>query len=278
MPKPVAVDRTPDLPKSGERIPIEHFHVSKMNIRFSEPFGETEADKTLIANVRIYGIVEPLLARPEGKGFGIYAGRRKYYASLTVGTKTFVVGQDCLIRNVSDEQAREQSLIDDLDVLREEMNPMVRARAVQDIIDSSMTGVRGVAKKLGVAIGTVSQWTAPLQLHRAMQDAVADGKIFFYDALQLVRMKPSESQEDRLVEVLEKGGRDAYLGEVQKLSTGVARRGIPKGKFAVVRYVYELAHEEVKYRQLEQLAKARNMQLDELTKWIVDEYLKSHFG
>lgn len=109
MPGPVKVDKTRQLPKFGDWIPAEQFHVSKCNVRIDEPFGESEKDKLLIEALRRGNIVEPMLARPEDKGWGIYAGRRRLLAENIIGTKRYFVGKDVLIDYVSDEQARKAS-------------------------------------------------------------------------------------------------------------------------------------------------------------------------
>lgn len=275
MPKPVKVDRTPDLPKFGERIPAERFHISKLNVRASEPFGESENDKNLIENLRRGNIVEPFLARPEEKGYGVYVGRRRFLAKCAVGTKAFVVGKDVLIENTDGEQAREESLVDNLDVLREEMNPLVRARAVQDLIDHNMIGLRAVARKLGLAPTNLSEWTKILELTPPMQEAVGKGQIYYKDALTLTKMKVGELQEKKLAEAAETGGRDAYIAALDTLQTGHEKRGIPKDKYMVVRAMFEKAHEEKIYSKLEQLAKAKNMEIGEYSKQVLTEHVKS---
>ena len=36
------------LPSAGEEIPVERFHVSRLNVRAGEPFGQSEEDQLLI--------------------------------------------------------------------------------------------------------------------------------------------------------------------------------------------------------------------------------------
>jgi len=187
------------LPRNGDRISIDRFHVSKLNVRVDEPFGECEEDKLLIENLRRGRTVQPFKARPEASGFGIYVGRRRFLAKKAVDAKAFVVGQDVLIDNVGDEQAREDSLVENLGVLRQEMNPLLRARKMQDLIDSNMIGLNAVARKLGIAKSTLSEWTKILQLTPPMQEAVAKGQIFYKDALSLAKMRVGMVQEERLL-------------------------------------------------------------------------------
>src|SRR5271157_794102 len=213
MPKPVTIDKTPELPQYGARVPSERFHVSKLNVRYGEPFGETETDKSLIENLRRGNIVEPFLARPEGNGFGVYVGRRRFLSKQAIGTKAYVVGQDWLVRNITDEEAREESLIDNLDALREEMNPLLRAKSVNALIRHNMIGERAVARRLGVSPSSISEWLKVLELHKPLQDALGKGQMYYNDALTVAKMKIGEVKEEELAEVLKKQGRDAFMNE-----------------------------------------------------------------
>jgi len=275
MPKPAEPPKPVELPSFGARIPAERFHVSKLNVRVDEPFGESEEDKLLIENLRRGKTVQPFKARPEGKDFGVYVGRRRFLAKTAVDTKAFVVGQDVLIDNQTDEQAREDSLIENLTILRQEMNPLLRARKMQDLIDSNMAGLRAVARKLGIGASTLSEWTKILELTSPMQKAVEKGQIFYKDALTLAKLKPGEVQEERLAKVLDEAGRDAYMAEVQKLETGLGKRGAPIGKYLVLRVTFERAHDMEVYDKLSRLASAKNMEPIDYVKWVLTEHIKS---
>lgn len=54
----------------GEHISVDKFHVSKMNVRAEEPFGESEEDKQLISNLTRGKIIGPFKARLEAKVMG----------------------------------------------------------------------------------------------------------------------------------------------------------------------------------------------------------------
>ena len=54
-----------ELVEVGCRIPVEKFHVSRLNVRAGEAFGEVEEDQRLIAQLRRGRIIGPFKARPE---------------------------------------------------------------------------------------------------------------------------------------------------------------------------------------------------------------------
>jgi ParB-like chromosome segregation protein Spo0J len=109
---------TTEMPKTGHQIPVGKFHVSKLNVRGDQVFGESEADKALIEQLQRGKIIGPFKAKPEGDGYGVYVGRRRFLAKKAVGVNFFVVGQDCMIENVSDDEEREAALIENLEILR----------------------------------------------------------------------------------------------------------------------------------------------------------------
>ena len=118
---------TGKMPDQGEEIPVERFHVSKLNVRAGEPFGQSEEDELLIHQLNRGKIVAAFKARPEEDGFGVFVGRRRFLAKKEAGTKSFVVGSDVVIEALNEEEAKEQSLIENLKILRKEMNPITRA-------------------------------------------------------------------------------------------------------------------------------------------------------
>lgn len=268
------------LPRMGERIPAEQFHVSKTNVRYNQPFGESEKDKVLIEQMRRGEIIEPFKARPEAKGYGVYVGRRRLLAKKAVGVKAFEVGKDCLLDNIADEYAREASLIENIDILREEMDPIQRARETQNIIDMNMIGLRAVARRLGISPATISEWTKILELSPPMQEVVAKGLIYYKDALNLARMKLGSPEQDRLAEIALDQGYDAYKDALNTLLAGQnlkSKRGIPRGKYIVVRATFNKKHDMETYQRLEQLSKAKKMDVAEYCKWVLEEHVKSMF-
>lgn len=228
-----------ELAKVGDRIPVEKFHVSEMNVRADEPFGDAEEDKQLIAQLRRGKIIGPFKARPEGDGYGVVVGRRRFLAKKEVGAKYFVVGADCLIEDISNEEAREASLIENLEILRKEMNPITRANRLAEIIAFSPTGLRGTARRLGISASTLSEWLKILELSPKMQEAVAKGLLFYTDALMIARMKLGEALQDELVEVLETEGLEAFKRELVRVAAGRMKRGIPKGVYKIDRVTWD---------------------------------------
>jgi ParB family chromosome partitioning protein len=256
------------LPKIGDRIPVEKLHVSALNVRAEEPFGEAEEDKQLIANLRRGKIIGPFKARPEGDGYGVIVGRRRFLAKKEAGAKYFVVGTDCLIEEMTDEEAREASLIENLDILRKTMNPITRAERLAEIIEFSPLGLRETARRLGISASTLSEWLKILELSPRMQEVVAKGLLGYTDALMVARMKLDEALQNELAEVVETKGVEAFKRELMRISEGKMKRGIPKAVYEVNRVVWDKRNrkEMSYYETLTKAAERKGMKVPEFIK------------
>lgn len=265
-----------ELPKVGNRIPVEKFHVSPLNVRADEPFGESEEDQALIANLRRGRIIGPFKARPERNGYGVVVGRRRFLAKKATEAKSFVVGVDCLIEDMGEQEAREASLVENLDALRKSMNPIARAKQLNELIAHSTSSLRATAKRLGVPASNLSDWLKMLELTEKMQDAVAKGLLGYTDALKLARLHLGKAKQDELADVLETEGPDAFWSELAKVTVG-RRRGIPRGKYIILRATFDKRYKPdlELYEKLSKLAEAKGMKVDEYCKWVLTEHAKT---
>ena len=265
-----------ELPKLGDKIQTEKFHVSLLNVRHDEPFGETDKDKTFINQVQQSKKIEqPFKARPEHEGFGVFMGRRRFLALKAVGIKELVVGEHVLIVNNTDEEARRASLIENLKLLREDMNPITRANELNQLIANSPDSLRGTARRLGISAATLSDWLKILELSPAMQKAVSEGKLYYTDALRLTRMKLGELGEEKLAKTLEVEGYDAFQKAIQRTGKGLLKPGIPKDKYFVERITFDKYYppDMALHDKLKALAEAKNMPLVD---YIKKEVLQPH--
>jgi len=63
-------------------IPLDELHISKLNMRHGRKMPDIS---DILPSIRTSGLRQSLLVRPEGEGFGIVAGRRRYFALKTEG-------------------------------------------------------------------------------------------------------------------------------------------------------------------------------------------------
>lgn len=265
-----------ELPKIGEKIPVDRFHVSEINMRYGEPFGESEDDQLLIANLTAGDIIEPFIARPEGEGYGVVIGSRRFSGKVAAGAKEFTMGFDCLIRHMTDEEARESSLIENFEVLRKTPDPILRARKLKEAIDLSSDGLRGCAKRWGVPPSTLSEWLKVLGLSPKMQEAVQKGILEYTDGVRLSRMELEKEQQEDLAEVLEAEGTEAFRKELERVSEKQLKRGIPKGVYYVERITWDKRDEDHMqiYESLGKFAEEKGVGRDEYSRSVLTDHVK----
>ena len=267
------------LPKVGEKVPIEKFFVSATNMRVDEPFGESPEDKALVEHFKSTGIVQPFKARPEGEGYGVVVGRRRFLALKEAGVKEVTVGQHVWIEEMSDEEAMDASLKENLEEFHRTPDPITRAKAIKAYLERLPLGIRQLSRSWGMPHSTLSEYLKILELNPEMQKAVQKKLITFSEALEAARLQLEDEQQKKLAEKAEKEGAEAFKQELARIMEGKGRkkRGIPMGVYFVIRSIFDKRNEEeLKYYEaLQKLAKQNNMDVADYTKKVIIEHVKS---
>jgi ParB/RepB/Spo0J family partition protein len=268
------------LPKVGDKIPVNRFWVSKMNMRVDEPFGESEEDKALIEHFRRTSVVQPFKARPEGDGYGVIVGRRRFLALKEAGLKQVTVGVHVLVEDITDEEAMDASLKENLEEFHKEPDPITRAKAINAYLSRLPTGLRGLARAWGMSHSTLSEYLKILELNPAMQEVVQKNVVSFRDGLATARLGLGDDMQTKLAETAETQGIDAFKGDLTKIMEGKGKRGIPAGVYIVVRSIFDKrSRDDLRYYEtLEKLAKEKEMEVADYVKKVVVDHIKSVSG
>jgi ParB family transcriptional regulator, chromosome partitioning protein len=142
-------------------IPLTELKIAKTNVRF----GVKKADfKDLIPSIRERGILQPLLVRPNGQGYEIIAGRRRFLAACELEKKGTSIGAiPCAIMAKCDDAAAvEASLIENVAHLP--MDEMDQFEAFQRLLKEGRT-VEDIAHVFGVTELAVKRRLAIANLH-----------------------------------------------------------------------------------------------------------------
>ena len=68
-----------------KNIALSALSISKLNMRYKDKNPDIS---DILPSIRDKGVYQPMLVRPEGDGFGVVAGRRRYYALIKVAEET----------------------------------------------------------------------------------------------------------------------------------------------------------------------------------------------
>lgn len=127
--------------------------------------------ETLAASIREHGVIQPVLVVETIDGYQLVAGERRVRAARMAGLDRI----PAVIRQLADHQQLELALVENLQ--REDLDPMEAARAYRSLIDDFNFSQEALASRVGRARSTVANTLRLLDLHPAVQAAVADGAI-----------------------------------------------------------------------------------------------------
>lgn len=111
------------VPRKSIKLP------AKQPRRYFDPYKLEQ----LIASVREYGILEPLIVRPiSNNTYELVAGERRYRAATEVGLDDIPV----VIRELNEQQAWELALLENLQ--RDDLNPIDETEGLLDLLSQSL--------------------------------------------------------------------------------------------------------------------------------------------
>jgi len=146
---------TPEVLNQATQIPI-----SKISPNSYQPRTCFSADElvTLTESIRKEGVLMPVLLRPNGEGYELIAGERRWRASQAAG----LLEIPAVIRDVSDLQALELAIIENEQ--RDDLSAIESAAAYHRMIDEFGCTQQQVAEKIGISRVQVSNLIRLLQL------------------------------------------------------------------------------------------------------------------
>jgi ParB family chromosome partitioning protein len=177
---------TPDAGEGKPReIPVGEIDRSPYQTR--SRFDEVQLAE-LAASITATGVVQPIVVRPLPHGrFQLIAGERRWLASQRAGKETI----PAIIRQVSDEQAMEMTIVENLQ--RTDLNPMEQARAYERLAREFQLTQEQMAKRTGKDRASVGNFLRLLKLPNEVQGQVEEGVLTFGHARALLPLEDPQS-------------------------------------------------------------------------------------
>jgi len=125
----------------------------------------------LIESIREHGIIEPLVVAKTPAGYQIIAGERRWRSAKILGLKTV----PAVVRETTPKQMLEMAIIENLQ--RENLNPLDRAKAFQQLEEEFGLSLGEIAKRVGKSTAYVSNSIRLLKLPDAVKDGLLSGLI-----------------------------------------------------------------------------------------------------
>jgi ParB family chromosome partitioning protein len=156
---------------------------------------DDEALVGLAESIHQHGVIQPILVTETIDGYTLVAGERRVRAARMAGLERI----PAIVRQLADRQQLELALVENLQ--REDLDPMEAAHAYRQLMDEFAFTQEDLATRVGRARSTVANTLRLLELHPAVQDAVAAGSITEGHARALGGLPP-EAQAPAVTTVL----------------------------------------------------------------------------
>ena len=144
----------------------------------------------LADSIKAQGLIQPILVRPVENGkYEIIAGERRWRASQLAGLTQVPV----VIRTVADKAALAMALIENIQ--REDLNPLEEATGIQRLVDEFEMTHEVAAQAVGRSRSAVTNLLRLLNLSKAVQDLLMQGKIEMGHARALLAISGSRQAE-----------------------------------------------------------------------------------
>jgi ParB family chromosome partitioning protein len=141
----------------------------------------------LAESIRQHGVIQPILVTETIDGYTLVAGERRVRAARLAGLERI----PAIVRQLADRQQLELALVENLQ--REDLDPMEAAHAYRQLMDEFSFTQEDLATRVGRARSTVANTLRLLDLHPAVQEAIAAALLSEGHARALGGL-PTESQ------------------------------------------------------------------------------------
>ena len=203
---------------------------------------DESAVEELAESIRAQGIIQPLVVTPEGDGYAIIAGERRWRAARRAGLESVPV----VVRQVADDrELLELALVENLQ--RSDLNPIEEAEAYAALQEKFGLSQEAVATRVGKARTTVTNSLRLLRLPDEVLELLREGQLTAGQARPLLGLGSHEEQillADRAV----REGLSAR--DLERLTTAPQERPKPKKPDRPVE-VHTAAAEEKLTRRLQ---------------------------
>ncbi len=132
---------------------------------------DEESLAELTASIQQIGVLQPILVRPNGSGFELIAGERRWRAAGRAGLATI----PALVRTTDDLASVEQALVENLH--RQDLTALEEAAAYQQLIEDFELTHEQVADRVGKSRSAVTNTIRLLGLPPSIQHLLADGRL-----------------------------------------------------------------------------------------------------
>lgn len=175
---------------------IQKVAVGKVKPNANQPrtHFDHEALQQLAGSIERFGILQPLVVTPLGKGeYSIIAGERRWRASKMAGLETVPV----IVRTTKELEQLEIALIEN--VQRVDLSPLEQAVSIERLHQQFSMNYDKVAERLGKAPSTINNIVRLLQLPAKAREALQEKTISEGHARAILALKDVPDKQEELL-------------------------------------------------------------------------------
>ena len=140
----------------------------------------------LAESIKVNGVIQPIIVRPAGTGFELIAGERRLRAAQLAHLTTI----SALVRQATDEQLLELALVENIH--RTNLNPLERARAYQNYLNTFSLSQAEAAERLGENRSVITNYLRLLDLPNEIRQMLVDGQLSMGHARAILALPTDE--------------------------------------------------------------------------------------
>lgn len=149
---------------------------------------DSNAIKELAQSIKEYGVIQPIILKPNGDRYIIVAGERRFRASKFAGLKEI----PAIVRDYTNQEVQEIALLENIQ--REDLNPIETAKGMKELLTNYGWTQEYLADKLGKSRPVVANYLRLLNLCPAVIELIESGKLSAGHARSLVVVEDPEVQ------------------------------------------------------------------------------------
>jgi len=191
---------------------------------------DEEALEELSNSIKEYGVIQPIIVTKEDNYYKIVAGERRWRASKKAGMSEI----PAIVREYDKQKNSEIALIENIQ--REDLNPIEKATAIRELLDTYDLTQQQLADKLGISRSGLANSVRILNLDKRVIDLVKEGNLTEGHCRSLLAINDPEKQYEAAKYIIQSGD---SVREVEK------QMKIKKKSKPAVKNRYEPIYQEI---------------------------------
>lgn len=160
---------------------------------------DEEALEELSNSIKEYGVIQPIIVTKQDDYYRIVAGERRWRASKKAGLDEI----PAIVREYDKQKNSEIALIENIQ--REDLNPIEKATAIRELLDTYSLTQQQLADKLGISRSGLANTVRILNLDERVIELVKNGKITEGHCKALLAINDPEKQYEAAKYIIESG-------------------------------------------------------------------------